>query len=119
MTLNLFLQQVRAGSAVDFKQTMTIIDDHYHYQPVRFSNGLGENRLINEAGCNEGSCKIFAFALQHQLSPEQTLNLFGDFYRQDVLNDPDGSGHQNIRQFIRDGWAGISFDHPALTEKSV
>jgi len=119
MTLNLFLQQVKSGNAIDFKQTMAIIDDHYHYQPVRFNNGLNENQFINEAGCNEGSCKIFAFALLHQLSLEQTLNLFGDFYRQDVLNNPNGEGHQNIRNFIRDGWEGIYFNHPALTEKSV
>jgi len=70
---------------------------------------------VNSAGTNEGSCKIFAFALIHQLSEQQTLNLFGDYYRIDVLTDPNGSGHQNIRNFIRDGWQGIDFKNVALT----
>jgi hypothetical protein len=65
---------------------------------------------------NEGSCKIFAFALIHQLSEAQTLTLFGDYYH-DVLNNPEGSGHQNIRNFIRDGWRGICFNGVALTVK--
>jgi len=50
----------------------------------------------------------------HELDQQQTLNLFGDYYRLDVLNDPQGTGHQNIRNFMADGWAGISFKGEAL-----
>ena len=67
--------------------------------------------MTNAAGSNEGSCKIFAFALHQQLTPEQTLNLFGDYY-QDVLNDPNGTSHQNIRNFMHSGWTGIKFASP-------
>ncbi len=117
MSLALFLQQLENNEAISFQQTMDIIEQSYHYQPTEFSNGLGESKLINAAGSNEGSCKIFAFAKLNQLTAQQTLNLFGDYYRKDVLQDPDGNGHQNIRNFMQFGWEGISFSSLALTAK--
>lgn len=96
---------------------MAVINEHYEYHPVEFSNGVGDQCLVNSAGVNEGSCKIFAFALQHDLNKQQTLNLFGDFYRVDVLGDPDGKSHQNIRHFIKYGWEGIAFEEMPLDEK--
>jgi len=96
-----------------------LINEHYHYQPTDFKNGLTEHALLNKAGTNEGSCRIFAFAQLHGLTEIQTLNLFGDFYRQDVLNNPDGNNHPNIRNFLRDGWKGILFDGVALTPKPL
>lgn len=116
MSMSQFLARVKAGDAVDFQETMSIITDHYHYQPTEFSNGL-DQPLVNEAGRNEGSCKIFAFARMHGLDEKQTLALFGNYYRQDVLGNPTGSDHQNIRHFMRDGWAGIRFTGEALTPK--
>lgn len=113
MKLNDFLLRVKDGQAVDFQETMSVIGEHYRYRPTEFSNGLVEP-LVNEAGRNEGSCKIFAFARLHDLSPAQTLALFGDYYRQDVLGNPDGNDHQNIRHFMRDGWEGIVFSGEAL-----
>lgn len=109
MTLNTFLEKVKSNQKVSFDDTMVIINEYYQYTPTIFSNGLGDNTVINEAGTNEGSCKIFAFAKLHQLNQAQTLNLFGDFY-QDVLNDANGSNHQNIRNFIKSAWKGIKFN---------
>ncbi|WP_305910236.1 HopJ type III effector protein [Methylomarinum sp. Ch1-1] len=117
MTLNEFLDRLNNNETIDFTDTMAVIADHYDYQPTEFSNGLGDDKLVNEAGSNEGSCKIFAFAKLHDLDQRKTLQLFGDYYRKDVLQDPDGTGHQNIRNFIRYGWEGIRFAGPALTEK--
>jgi len=118
MSLKTFLEKIKNHEPVSFDETIAVITEHYDYQPTAFSNGLGEHQLMNEAGKNEGSCKIFAFAQLNQLDQQQTLNLFGDYYRQDVLNDPNGSGHQNIRNFMNTGWAGISFYGVALTAKS-
>ena len=56
-----------------------------------------------------------SFARLAGLTPDQTLALFGAFYRDDVLGHPDGSDHQNIRNFIKDGWDGIRFEGDALT----
>ncbi|TRX01452.1 HopJ type III effector protein [Candidatus Methylobacter oryzae] len=117
MSLTSFIEKVTNNEAVGFDETIAVITENFHYQPTEFSNGLNEQALVSPAGTNEGSCKIFAFAQLHGLDPQQTLNLFGDYYRVDVLNDPNGTGHQNIRNFMQYGWDGISFKGVALTAK--
>ena len=99
-----------------FNDVIGRIDDRYDYSPVAFSNGLGEGALVNAAGVNEGSCKVFAFALLNELSEQQTLNCFAEHYR-DVLADPHGSSHANIRRFMQDGWPGVRFESPPLKPK--
>jgi len=116
MTLENFINKLTL-ERVSFSDTIAIIERHYHYNPVEFSNGSAPNTLINVAGTNEGSCKLFAFAQIHQLSEQQTLALFGDFYWQDVLEEPEGNSHQNIRNFIAYGWQGILFNGTALVAK--
>ena len=95
---------------VQFKQVMTVIESLYQYQPTQFTNGA----VINTAGENEGSCKIFYFAKLNNLSEQQTLHCFGDYYRVDVLENSQGNDHGNIRNFIKTGWSGISFADVAL-----
>ncbi len=114
--LNRFIDGVKAGQAVEFKETLAVISAHYDYTACEFSNGI-EQPLINPAGQNEGSCKIFALAKLHELNQQQTLALFGDFYRKDVLENPDGNDHPNIRTFMRDGWDGILFKSEVLKLK--
>ena len=116
MSLESFISQLNATEQIEFEDTMAIINDLFNYTPGSFSNGLGETKVSNLAGQNEGSCKIFAFAQILELSEEQTLRCFGRFY-QDVMNSPDGKDHGNIRNFMRDGWKGIHFEAPALTIK--
>jgi hypothetical protein len=116
--LNDFIDRVKSGQAIDFKETMAVIAEAYDYQPTTFSNGLHQP-LMNEAGHNEGSCKIFAFAKLHGLDQNHTLALFGDYYRKDVLGNPAGYDHQNIRIFMRDGWDGIVFQGEVLTAKQA
>jgi DNA gyrase/topoisomerase IV subunit B len=96
---------------IEFEQVMQVIKDNYHYQPATFTNG----ELTNEAGTNEGSCKIFYFAQLNTLSQQQTLACFGRYYREDVLANPTGNDHGNIRNFIKTGWPGIEFDSIALS----
>ncbi len=116
MELNDFLQRLHsAPESVAFNDTIAIIEALYEFTATTFSNG----NLVNEAGKNSGSCKIFSFAQMHKLPPQQTLHCFGDYYRKDVLGNPSGSDHQNIRNFMHTGWAGIRFDGSALTPKRV
>ena len=116
--LSIFLERLKANpSVVNFSEVIDLINAEYHFSPTRFTNGLGDDVVINEAGTNEGSCRIFAFAKLHGLTEEQTLHCFGDYYRKDVLEHPKNTDHANIRRFIRDGWAGIIFDAPALAAK--
>ncbi|MGZ8195476.1 MAG: HopJ type III effector protein [Methylosarcina sp.] len=116
-SLDTFLRKIHNQEAVGFNETIAVITENYHYTPTEFSNGLGEHRLVNRAGVNEGSCKLFAFARLHHLGSSQTLNLFGDYYRVDVLSDPHSNGHQNIRNFMRFGWEGICFNGEPLAAK--
>lgn len=105
-----------AVTKVDFEDCIAMINANYHYTPTRFTNGLSDTGVVNEAGKNEGSCKIFAFAKLMSLDEATALACFGRFY-QDVLDTPDASDHQNIRNFMKDGWAGIQFDGQALRER--
>ena len=95
---------------VEFSEVIEVIDSAYHYTPSEFTCG----DVVSRAGTNEGSCKIFAFARLQTLTEQQTLNLFGAFYRQDVLENPSGEDHANIRNFRRTGWSGVSFTSEPL-----
>jgi DNA-binding IscR family transcriptional regulator len=109
----LFEQLERAPETIDFKDVIAFIDEHYDFTPTKFING----NTVNEDGQNNGSCKIFSFAKLNDFSKQETLHLFGEFYREDVLENPDGTDHQNIRNFIEYGWDGISFEGKALSRK--
>jgi len=102
-----------APESISFLETMALVDELYEYAPTSFSNG----ELVNEAGQNEGSCKLFAMARLNDLTEQHTLSCFGKYYREDVLKHPDGNDHQNIRNFMTSGWSGIDFDTMPLTAK--
>lgn len=99
-------------NAITFKEVIEFIETYYQHQPTAFKNG----EAYNEATQNQGSAKVFSFAQLNNLSKEDTLYLFAEHY-QAVLNTPAGTDHQNIRQFMANGWAGISFEGQALTAK--
>jgi DNA-binding IscR family transcriptional regulator len=99
--------------SISFAEVIAHIDANFDFTPTRFINGSA----INEAGQNNGSCKVFSFAQLNNLTQTQTLALFGDYYRIDVLGNTEGTDHQNIRNFMRTGWDGIQFDAPALSQK--
>jgi hypothetical protein len=112
MSIQALREQVQgAPDTIHFDQVIALINALYAYTPARFTNGA----VINEAGTNEGSCKIFAFAQLNGFSEMETLALFGEFYRDDVLGHPAGEDHANIRNFVLDGWLGIQFDSEPLT----
>lgn len=114
MNVNELLVQLRTSpESVEFDQVMATIASHYDYTPTRFVNG----DVTNEAGTNEGSCKLFAFAQLNGLGEMETLALFGRYYRDDVMGNPAGDDHGNIRNFILDGWLGLRFDREVLVAK--
>lgn len=106
-------QLITSPTTINFKEVIAYIDGNYIFTPTRFRNGTA----VNEAGENNGSCKVFSFAKLNGLNEEETLALFGDFYRTDVLKNPEGNDHQNIRNFMQYGWDGIAFEGQALAEK--
>jgi hypothetical protein len=96
------------ADSILFEDFLALIAAHYNFTATGFSNGAQQNG----AGENSGSCKVFAFGLLNQLNQQQTLALFGQHYR-DVVANPQGDDHQNIRQFIQHGWDGIQFQQDA------
>ena len=109
-----FINKVRQNpELIIFQETIEIIDSNYNFTPTAFKNG----NQHNNANENNGSCKIFAFAKIHHLEKEETLSLFGSYYFDDVLKNPDVNDHQNIRNFMTFGWDGILFEGKALELK--
>lgn len=115
MTVNELIDKINTKpDHIEFAEVMATIENYYAYTPTRFTNG----DTINDAGSNEGSCKIFAFAKLNDLDEKQTLACFGQYYRDDVLGHPHGDDHANIRNFMHHGWDGIVFESEALQPKA-
>ncbi len=109
--LDTLLTSLKEGNTA-FGDVLQFIEKHYTHQPTAFKNG----EAYNEATQNQGSAKVFGFAQLNHLSAEDTLWLFAEHYRA-VLDNPEGNDHQNIRQFMANGWAGISFEGTPLVAK--
>ena len=111
MQISEFINKLNTqAESINFEDTMAVIDANYNFTPTAFRNGDTQNATEQ----NNGSCKVFAFAQLNNLTEELTLQCFGDYYRKDVLQNPQGSDHQNIRNFIKTGWAGIKFEDSPL-----
>ena len=114
MKLEVFIDNLKKmPSEIAFSETMSVIDENYVFMPTAFKNGT----LENAAGENSGSCKLFAFGKAQGFTKEETLACFGQFYFDDVLKDPNGTGHQNIRNFMKTGFEGLSFEGEPLKGK--
>jgi|SRR5210317_1686893 len=114
MNINTFKNKLKeTPEAIEFSETMAVIEANYEFTPTAFKNGNIQNR----ASENSGSCKLLAFAKIHGFSKEEALACFGKHYFDDVLKDPNGNGHQNIRNFMKTGFEGLSFETQPLKEK--
>jgi hypothetical protein len=115
MTIESFLEKLKqTPKNISFTETIAVIEENYDFTPTAFDNGTQHNA----AGENSGSCKLFAFAKLQNLSQAETLACFGAYYFEEVLGDPEGKNHQNIRNFMKTGWSGIKFQGEALVLKS-
>ena len=73
MTINELITQLRyTPNNIEFAAVIQVISQFYTYSPTCFTNGA----LLNQAGSNVGSCKIFYFAQLHELTRTQSV-LFG------------------------------------------
>lgn len=106
------LVQQAQNQQIQFSDVIAFIEARYTHTPTAFKNGANSNQATE----NQGSAKVLYFAQLNGLSAEQTLPLFAEHY-QAVLNTPDATDHQNIRQFMQHGWAGVNFSGVVLTEK--
>ena len=113
MIIQEFKTKLKANStSILFAETMQVIEDNYNFIPTTFTNG----DIKNKAGENSGSCKLFAFAKIQKMTKEEALFCFGEHYK-NVLEDENGDSHQNIRNFMKSGFDGLSFESEALELK--
>lgn len=113
MTIQQFKTKLKTTpTSILFAETMQLIEDNYNFTPNAFTNG----NIKNKVGENSGSCKLFAFAIHQQFTKEETLACFGEHYKS-VLEDKNGTSHQNIRNFIEFGFEGLAFENNALIKK--
>jgi hypothetical protein len=106
-----FLSQVKDQN-LPFTEIIQYIENNYKVIPTAFQNGDAYNSETQ----NQGSAKVLYFAKLLNLSKEDTLLLFAEHY-QSVLADPEGDNHQNIRQFMKNGWEGVRFESIVLEKK--
>lgn len=100
------------NNEIIFADVLAFIDDNYNYTPTAFTNGNQENAIDQ----NQGSAKVFAFAKLNDYTENDTLKLFAEHYKA-VIETPNGTDHNNIRQFMQNGWNGVSFENDVLTKK--
>ena len=105
------LAQLKTGQA-KFADVIAFIEARYTHTPTAFQNGQQHNAATE----NQGSAKVFSFAQIEDLNQADTLALFAEHYAA-VLATPDGTDHQNIRQFMQHGWDGVKFEGVALNAK--
>ena len=106
MTIEEFVTKLKEKpKQLVFSETMSVIEKNYVFTPTAFKNGDLQNS------------KVFSFALKQQLTKEETLACFGQYYFIDVLENPNGTDHQNIRNFMNTGFKGLIFDNETLVEK--
>ena len=89
------------ADTLKFEEVMDLIDTHYEVGLIEFKNG----DIVNKQGENEGSAKLLSYAALSDFDKDTTLKLWGQYYRE-VVADPDGDSHQNIRNFMKTGWEG-------------
>lgn len=100
------------SNTISFVEVISFIEQQFEHTPTAFKNG----EAYNEATQNQGSAKVFSFARMYNLNKEDTLALFAE-HHQSVLDNPGGTDHQNIRQFMEHGWEGLQFEAEALRAK--
>ncbi|MFL1731678.1 HopJ type III effector protein [Moraxella oculi] len=108
ISISALLHGIESGK-LQFSDVIAFIDNNHTYTRTKFQNG----ELVNEAGVNENSAKVFSLAKQHGLNQSDTLKLFAEHY-QSVLNNPDGTDHANIRNFMHYGWQGFHMSTNAI-----
>ena len=109
-----FIERLRTTpETMHFAEVIALIDTHYSHTPTAFVNGTA----TNQASENQGSAKVFSFARLHELNQTETLHCFAEHFRA-VSYNPIGNDHQNIRQFIANGWQGVQLADTCLTVKN-
>lgn len=103
------------SSNLMLEDVLEMINAHYETQLLEYSVG----NIVNKQGENEATGLILSYAALSNMNKETTLKLWGQYYR-DVLKNPNGTDHANIREFMKNGWNSVPFENGiALTKKNI
>ena len=113
---NLLIHIIRKNkkSILSFKFILQSIESCFKFN---INNGFKNGIIYNELNTNIGSLKVLLFAKLFKLNKLTTLKLWSEHYF-NVLNDPNGTSHGNIRNFIKYGWLGIDFLTNSIENKN-
>jgi len=98
------MAKIGEGEDVAFGDVISMIEENFDVTPTAFAVGDVESA----SGENMGSSKILGLGRLMGLSEQETLSLFGQYYK-DVCANPDGDDHPNIRAFMKGGWGCVNF----------
>ena len=113
-TTESLLQSLRTSpESIQFSYVIAVIDANYEHTPTAFTNGTA----MNASDQNQGSAKVLSFGRLQGLTEAETLACFAEHYRS-VQASPNGTDHQNIRQFMVNGWSGVDLPEGCLTAKN-
>ena len=73
---------------------------------------------MNNLGENAATAKLLSFAALADLSDDETVLLWCEHYRS-VAETPQDTDHQNIRNFMKYGMAGVDMEEVCLTRKKL
>lgn len=114
-TVESLLHSLRtAPESIQFSDVIAVIDANYDHRPTAFTNGTA----TNASDQNQGSAKVLSFGRLQGLTEAETLACFAEHYRS-VTASPEGTDHQNIRQFMVNGWSGVDLPEGCLTAKDL
>ncbi|MDR1027138.1 MAG: HopJ type III effector protein [Rickettsiales bacterium] len=100
----------------DFQQVLSVIDKNYDYTPTQFAvtDGWGDTNGLDQ---NQGAGRVLAFAKERRLDEEAALQLFAEHY-QNVVDNPNGDNHKNIRLLAAHGLNQVHFANRPLRKKA-
>ncbi|KAJ1637914.1 HopJ type III effector protein-domain-containing protein [Pavlovales sp. CCMP2436] len=97
--------------SVMFAETLEAIDQAFEFFGTKFVNGA----VSSTSSENEGSSKVLSLSQLVGMTTDETLVCFGEHYR-DVVADPSGSSHANVRALMTTGLEAVLFSNgPSLT----
>ena len=108
-----YLKKLKSGVQMKFSDFLDLIESEYTFNNIAFEN----NGHLNSNQENQGSAKVFCFALMHSLDEKDTIRCFGEHYKSVIESPEDVISHLNIRNFMKMGWEGVSIDKNALSVK--
>jgi hypothetical protein len=92
---NQHFRKIKYNARIHFAETIAVIEQHYDFEPTALRMVLNTMLLVKTQDLVK-----YLFCRNARLQ-KQTLACFGAYYFEDVIGNPNGTDHQNIRNFMK------------------